>query len=143
MSEIICWDASCFIDWFRGKESKNPERLPRIKSVLNSVYHGNCRLVASVLVYAEVLESRMSAPAMKTFRAFMRDTAKIEVRIVDVNIAETAMQIRSQNSAIKTPDAIHLATAVAAGAGVFHTYDNQLLSLHKHRVVNRLSITPC
>lgn len=141
---LICWDSSVVIDWVLDQKSKNPERIPAIRSVFDGVEDGRHQLAVSALVHAEVLESTTPADAMQKFRAFMNDTEMVDVIAVDVPIAEKAREIRDRASKrIKTPDALHLATAIAGGADVFHTFDRGLLSLSGADEVDGLVITDC
>lgn len=143
-SALICWDSSVVIDWMLDRKSKNPERIPAIRSVFHEIEDGRLQLAVSALVHAEVLESTTPADAMQKFRAFMNDAEMVDVIAVDVPIAEKAREIRDRAlKKIKTPDAIHLATAIIGGAGVFHTFDRGLLSLSGADEVDGLVITGC
>ena len=61
---------------------------------------------------------------------------------VNLGIAKKAQDIRNRMPSLKTPDAIHIATAIVSEAIVFHTFDKQLLNLNEKDEVDNLKITP-
>ncbi len=44
--DLICWDSSVLIDWLKGDES-DLSRMKDIKTVVESIGRGDCRLVVS------------------------------------------------------------------------------------------------
>ena len=63
---------------------------------------------------------------------------------VDIRVAEKAQAIRNRSSRnLKTPDAVHIATAILSGAKFFHTFDEGLLRLSGTDDVDGLAITAC
>ena len=140
--DLICWDSSVLISWLRGDEDADRNRATR--AVVQHVESGTSRLVVSTLLYVEVLESRMPAGAIEQFKKFMQNRRMIEIIAVDIRVAEKAQAIRNISSRnLKTPDAVHIATAILSGAKLFHTFDEGLLRLGGTDDVDGLSITAC
>ena len=146
MAEVLIgWDSSVLIDWIKG-DTVPRDRILSIREVVEEVQRGTCRLGVSTLVYPEVLETRMPSGAIETFRGFMQNKKEVEILAVDIRVAEKAQEIRNRCSTtrkIKTPDAVHIATAIISGAKAFHTFDKGLLSWDGKDEVDRLSITTC
>ncbi|CAJ2376631.1 MAG: PIN domain-containing protein [Gammaproteobacteria bacterium] len=148
--ELICLDTCILIDWARDRNGKNSEKTRAMESMLESAQSGACRLCASTLVYPEILESKMSVAEMKKFHKFIGESEKMKIIPVDTGIAKKAQEIRSRypkktkkEKTIETPDAVHLATAIALEAKVFHTDDRKLLALDGKDFVDGLRITKC
>ncbi len=144
-NKIICWDSSVLISWIKGT---NEGKIKEITPVVESLKRGDCNLVVSTLVYPEVLETAMPPGAIDTFHKFMQNKDAIETMAVDTRVAKKAQEIRNNiqsntSGKLKTPDAIHIATAIISGATVFHTFDSRLLNLNETPEVDGLSITKC
>lgn len=136
--DLICWDASALISLIKGY----PKRESVLKSVVGLVDGGKYKLVFSTLIYTEVLESSMPEGATNKFKEFMNNRGRFNLFAVDINIAKEAQEIRDKTR-IKTPDAIHIATAIVSGSKLFHTFDEKLLQLNGKEEVKNISITPC
>ncbi len=137
---LIYWDSSVLISYIRGDEEENRNR--DMNSVVEIIEKGFYKLVVSTLLYVEILESKMPGDSIKRFEKFMQNREKIEVVAVDIRVAKKAQVIRNSTK-IKTPDAIHLATAIVSGAKLFHTFDKELLQLSGKGVVESIPITAC
>lgn len=136
--ELICWDACVVIAWIKKEQG----RLEAIEPVVKNIQAGYYRLIVSVLIYPEMLESRMSPEAIEEFELFMNKEKEIEMVAVDLSVAQKAQEIRNRTR-ILTPDAIHVATAIVSGANMLHTFDKGLLSLNGEAQVEGLTITAC
>lgn len=111
---------------------------------MNSIERGTYKLAVSTLIYVEVLERTMPEDAIEQFKKFMQNRQTLEIVAVDIRVAEKAQTIRNKSSkTIRTPDAIHVATAIVCGAKLFHTFDEELLRLNGKDEVENLMITPC
>lgn len=139
--ELICWDSAVLIDWIKG-DNDHPSRIEAIRDVISKKQKGSYKLAFSTLIYVEVLEGTMTPNAREKFKKFMEDRENIEVIGVDIRVAQKAGEIRNRAN-LKTPDAIHIATAIAIGAKIFHTFDRKLLGLSGKGEVEGILITPC
>ena len=95
------------------------------------VERGNAILMTSVLWRAEVLDLHLTATQRKKLEESFDGRSLIEMSI-DGRIMDLASEIRTFQRAskkkdilknIRTPDAIHLATAIQYDATEFHTFD--------------------
>ena len=59
------------------------------------------------------------------YRSFLTNSANLSIHPLDVTVADEAVRLRAHN-ALRTPDAIQLATAVCSGADHFLTNDRRL-----------------
>ena len=140
--DLICWDSSVLISWIRGDEGADRNRA--IKTVVENIERGAYKLAVSTLLYVEVLESTMPTGAMEQFKRFMQNRQMIEIIAVDIRVAKKAQAIRNKSQKkIKTPDAVHIATAIVSEAKLFHTFDTDLLHLSGKDEVGGLAITAC
>ena len=71
------------------------------------------------------------------FLAFLRDL-RFEVQPIDEETAREAAGIRARCPSFKSMDALHLASAAAAGAAVFYTNDKQLRQFRDGRLEVRM-----
>ena len=143
--DLICWDSSVLISWIRGDESA--ARVQAMTAVVGAVESGAYRLAVSALLYAEVLESTMPAPAIGHFEKFMQNRAILSIVAVDIRVARKAQIIRDtlrkKGESVTTPDSVHIATAIVSEAKFFHTFDSRLLRLNGKSEVDNLAITAC
>ena len=123
LPESVGADANCFI---YGLES--PGSL-RGEFVLRALLDGNHRVVASSLALAELLVRRyrvFGSDGAERARAAFEALPGLELYAVTNEIADQAARIRAATN-LQLPDAIHIATALVAGAEAFLTNDRQLL----------------
>jgi len=129
---IFYWDTCIFLDWFMSSRSKRTsEEMNGISEIAQLIEKDKAILVASSIIRIEILACTLSDEAQeKLTQWFMRKN--FQEIAVDKRIASLAHDIRNfyqqekQNAInIKTPDAIHLATAIYYKVNQFHTFDGQ------------------
>jgi predicted nucleic acid-binding protein len=82
------------------------------------------RVIASTLAWAELLEKPLAAglPELAArYRGILADSSRVELRVVDVAVAERAAALSASLSsslrrALSSADVLHIATAIVAGA---------------------------
>lgn len=123
------WDTNIFIAWLIN-EKREADEIAGIEAHVEAIDQGKAHLVTSVITLTEVLEVGVTREKRDYFkRLFQRERC----HLVDVNseIAELAHDIRvsaqQTGRKIKTPDAIHMATAIFFGCPTFYTFDAALL----------------
>lgn len=124
-SHTVSLDTNIFIRALKRDDPVNEEArnwLERIKEV-------KPRVLISVLVIEEFFIHIYKDKREKEIPAIL-DFITLEglCIVVDVNkqIAMSAAKLRVEHSGLRTPDAIHLASAIEAGAKVFITTDKRL-----------------
>lgn len=142
----IYWDSCVFISYIAG-EKRDPYEMAGIDDVVRDVDSEKVILVTSVVARVEVLKD-MGDKQEK----FIEVLQNPNIQEIDVNkiIAQMAGDIRYQFQQIgknwlKTPDAVHLATALWAEVDEFHTFDGSgkepgLLNLNEHGILKGLRI---
>lgn len=131
---LLAVDSMLFVYHFEGHELFG-EPAGRI---LAAAEQGRCRLVASVVALLEVLvvPKRLGRTDLADrYREFFHSFPNLTVVAVDAEIAERAAALRAEHS-LRTPDALHLATAEMSGAGTFVTEDRRLAR------VTAVAVTP-
>lgn len=95
--------------------------------LLRSAESGQCRLVTSVLARLETLvvpTRHGHEPLLRHYRSFFDLFPNLELVPVDEAIADLAAELRATLN-LRTPDALHLATALQRGANAFVTEDQR------------------
>lgn len=107
-------------------------------ALLEAAELGRCRLAASALALLEILvvPKRMGRGDLcRRYRDLLESFPNLDFHELDGDIAEQAAEVRARYD-LRTPDAIHLATALAAGAETFASEDRRL------RKVKELAVVP-
>lgn len=109
------------------------ERIQPYMSALSPLWEsaerGDVHVVVSALALTEVLVRplQMGDAQMETaYRRLLLDSEALQLEPIDTRVLELAASLRASYSSLKTPDAIHLATAMSCGCGCFLTNDRQL-----------------
>lgn len=127
------WDTAPLIAWITNEKRDDPSEMDGLAEVVEMVERGAAVLMTSVLWRAEVLDLNLSKPQRKRLEETFDGRSFIELSI-DGRILDLASEIRTvQRSSkkkdvlknIRTPDAIHLATAIQYEATEFHTFDGK------------------
>jgi predicted nucleic acid-binding protein len=97
-----------------------------ITSIVNSIDSRRCTLIASVVIYTEILLSSLTVEAQKNFQDIFNHS-NVHLMAVDHRIAKEAHRIivyhRKNGQTISSLDALHLATAIIYESDEFHTFD--------------------
>lgn len=116
-------DTMVLIYHFEGRSEHSSEAT----ELLHLAEAGRCRLVASVLSRLEtlVLPKRHGHRQLEHhYTKFFELFPNLEVLPVDEAVAEVAADLRAAHD-LRTPEALHLATALHRGAGAFVTEDRR------------------
>jgi predicted nucleic acid-binding protein len=100
----------------------------RVAPVFEALARRELAVVASVLCLAEVLVTPMrrgNERMVRRYRDLLTSTENLHLYPADANTATMAARLRSRWN-IRTPDAIHLATALHQQAEIFLTNDERL-----------------
>jgi len=122
---------------------------PPASELLQATEDGRCRLVVSVLARLEALvvpKRHGREDLCRRYREVFEGFPNLDVVLVDDRVAEIASDLRAAHN-LRTPDAIHLATALYRGADAFVTQDRRhypgevrsLPVLTLHRALERLT----
>src|SRR5437588_4470566 len=119
---VIYWDTCVFVAWLKNEKDKWPPAIWQgIQDVADLVQIGQAILVVSTLVRTEVFLGTLTPEQKQKFQAILRRKNLQEVA-PHMRIADRASTIREKHK-IKTPDAIHLATAILYDVDEMHTMD--------------------
>lgn len=120
----IYWDACIFIAWIRNEVRHDPRDLDGIAYFVGEWEASRLVIVTSTITRTEVLDSSLNAEQAAKFRLLMRRSA-IQVEAVTGPVADLSHDLRNfyASPRLTTPDAIHVATAIAADCDTLHTFD--------------------
>lgn len=96
-------------------------------SLLHAAEEDRCRIVVSVLARLEVLvapKRQGREDLCRRYREMFEGFPNLTVVAVDAEVVELAADLRAEH-ALRTPDAIHLATALHLAADAFVTEDRR------------------
>ena len=106
----------------------NVEFGPAAGRLLQAAEEGRCRLVCSILTLLEILvvpKRTGQEELCRRYREVFQSFPNLAVLPLETQIAEIASDLRARH-AVRTPDAIHIATAIRAGAAAFVSGDTRL-----------------
>ncbi|MDO8421870.1 MAG: PIN domain-containing protein [Parvibaculum sp.] len=129
-SPLYYWDTCLFLAWLKD-ESRNSGEMDGVREVIERHRKRDVRLMTSVLTSVEVLSGKIPAGMETLFDGLLKRLSRVSM---DTKVAALAHDLRNHyakevGNKLKTPDAIHLATAILFRADEFHTFDETLLSL--------------
>ncbi len=117
-------DAMAFVYHFE----QNEEFGAVAEEVFRGAEEGRHRLVTSVLSMMEVLvvpKRKKLKDLAQQYREVFESFPDLKVLPIDEPIVEIASDLRSRYT-VRTPDALHVATAIHGGADAFLTNDSRL-----------------
>lgn len=128
-SDIFYWDSSVFISWLLPgpNNGRTKEEMEGIAQVVEEFDRGNCMLVTSVITKAELLPSRLGEGGTKKLNMFWKrklfQPVEVTEAVIDMaNFIRDHYAERSM-SVPKTPDSIHMASAILNKVDIIHTFD--------------------
>jgi len=116
---------------------EHPHYLPLIEPFFVALDQGRFQALASTVALLEVLIHPIrenNLQLAQTYREILQQSGVIATIPVSAAIAETAANLRA-HSKIKTPDALHVATALHTGAGFFITNDRRLPTVQGLKII--------
>lgn len=121
-----CWDTACAFGYLADQSG----RAEQCQRVIDDAESGHSDIVISALTIAEVLHLKgekrgLPSETRDRIRSFFRRSC-FTVADVDRFIAEHAQDLYWEHQ-VMPKDAIHVATAIAAGAHYLETFDGVLL----------------
>lgn len=105
----------------------NPYYAPLLEPLWNASEKGALNVYCSELSIVEVLTAPLKYGDALLTRAYTRALFETEIRLVPITreILLSAAQIRATQPSVRTPDAIHFATALLHECDMFITNDKQ------------------
>jgi len=107
---------------------RHPRYLELVRTFFQAVDRGDVTVVTSTITLTEVLVHPLrqgNVELVRRYRDILLYSPGISILPVSSRVAEEAAQLRASYG-FKTPDAIHIATAVLADAQTFLTNDKRL-----------------
>jgi predicted nucleic acid-binding protein len=108
-----------------------------VRSVMRSIDSASIVGVASILVLAEVLVIPIKSNdsvLIARYETVLSKSRQFKLKVVNARIAHRAAVLHAQYG-LKTPDALHLATAIETGCDAFLTNDLALKRITEIRVL--------
>lgn len=129
---IFYWDTCIFLAWFKDENRPNGE-IEGVNAIAEMVHRNHAILVTSTIIEPEILKSTLNEQALQRFENLFKRKNFRKIA-ADSRVMKLSAEIRDfykqqGNNRLKTPDAIHLASAILYAANEFHTFDEALLSL--------------
>jgi len=122
--KLAAVDSSPWIVWVEA----DPALLAVVEPLFEQIGLGRVNAVSSTVVLLEVLTGafrRGNDLLARRFEDVLGETRGVALLPVTREIAREAARLRASHG-LRTPDSIHLATAIVAGAAEFVTMDRRL-----------------
>lgn len=126
------WDSNTFLGWLNGE----PDAFPRCDAVIEAAKAGQCRIATSTLTFAEVYWVKKGPkllPDQRSTITALFDYSWITPIELDRATAELARSLMFDLPALKSWDAVHVASAIVARRlnviDCFDTFDEGLVKL--------------
>jgi predicted nucleic acid-binding protein len=123
---------------------EHPQFLPVLRSFFREVDEGRKELVTSALTLLEVLVVPYRSGdhlLAKRYEALLTQSRGVRVAEVSREHLRAAAQLRASTS-VKTPDALQLVAALAAGCATFLTNDRAFPAIPSLRILQLSSYVP-
>ena len=122
---------------------KHPDFHALVRPFFQALQRGEFEVVASAITLTEVLVhplKRENIALAGRFREMFLETEHFRTVSVTPEIAEAAARLRADHG-IRTPDALHIATANHCNADFFLTNDTRLSAISRPTVLQVLDLT--
>lgn len=137
---LYYWDTCLFLAWLKDEQRGSGE-MDGVREIVERSKKRDCSIMTSVLTTVEVLQSTIPAGVATMFGGLMKRLTRVGI---EAKVAQLAHDIRDycakDGRSIKTPDALHLATAILYRADEFHTFDDRLIALSGNVAGHKLLI---
>jgi predicted nucleic acid-binding protein len=121
---VFYWDSSVWIDRIQRTKGK----ITPLQQITDLAKEGQIQLCTSTLTLTEILRGEGDVPLtleeQDKIDKFFR-VCKVMLYPVDISTGRLGAELRNAHPSLKTPDAIHLATAVRYKISIVHTYDRK------------------
>lgn len=115
----------------------NPRYVSLVREIFRRIDGGQLTGRSSIITLTEALTvpKRIGdATLERGYRLMLFESRNLQLLDVNANIADSAADLRAQHN-LRTPDAIQIATALAAGCEVFLTNDRDLRRVDALRIL--------
>lgn len=126
---LVHLDSMVFIYYLDSTDKRLHEAS---RALINQVIEGEVSAITSHVSVIETLSPGRYArdlDRLEAYSLFFHNTPNLTVYPVDWDVSLEAARLRRQFAALRTPDAIQLATALVHGAARFITHDIRLTKL--------------
>ena len=116
---------------------ENPAYVKQMDAIIEQIEQTAVEAFSSVILLPEVLmlPTRLGKTQLvKAYREILFNSQHFQLVAVSLQIGERATGLRAQYN-LRTPDAIHMATALETGCEVFLTNDNGLKRVSEIQVL--------
>src|ERR671930_444531 len=122
--KLYYWDTSCFIEWLLGGKDYPADALAGLEYIAIEINNNRSLLCTSVITNTEILQGKFTKEQADRLENFFK-RRNVSLVSIDNKISQRASYIRNyyneRDIKIKTPDSIHLATALIYKVDEFHT----------------------
>lgn len=126
-------DTSVFIYFVEG----NPRYVGRAREIFRRINSGQFAGRSSIITLTEALtlpKKTADTVLERSYRLMLFESRNLQLVDVTAAIADSAADLRARHN-LRTPDAIQIATALAAGCEAFLTNDRDLRRVEALRVL--------
>jgi predicted nucleic acid-binding protein len=124
----------------------NPAYVDRMDAIISAIEKSSIDAVSSVMTLTEVLAQPLKLGNInlaQAYRAILLNSGGFRLLPITAQIAESAADFRARYN-MRTPDALHIASAIDAGCDAFLTNDKGIKRVSEIAVwtLDELELTP-
>lgn len=133
MEKIIAIDTPILIYLLQ----EDPHYYSDVRQLFEMIEKGQMKALFSIIGMIELFTGVLKKgrnDLVRDYKLLLSDLPHFEIYSIDETIVDLAAQLRAKNE-LKTPDAIHIATAIAKGADYFLTNDRRLKKIKEIKII--------
>lgn len=118
---LLCIETAPFIYYTESRAGY----VDKMRAIFQRAQDAQITVVTSVITLTECLMKPLrdnDTNLVTAYNAMLRSTRRVRLEPVDVTVAGRAADLRAKYN-LRTPDALHIATALVAGCDAFLTND--------------------
>lgn len=116
---------------------ENPRYIATMEAIISRIEHTDLRAMSSVITLAEVLSYPIklgNRTIEQSYRDILINNESLQLISINIQVADVAARLRATYG-LRTPDALHIASAIHMGCQVFLTNDKGITRVKDLQII--------